>query len=168
MPDYSVFLLNEEGRIYRSMQLEAGDDTAALKQHVERWRPLFQLPKSKTKEERSLLDGTFDASTSPSFLTTADAQGLSAAVKRNDGKSIHAQCGAHGYRDVAPGVYRAPPAPRPAPAHGAPAPHPRRPCVRRARFLRSSHTRRCDERCLACRSRVVMMPRERRGDRRLR
>ncbi|MBS0640844.1 MAG: hypothetical protein JSS43_13270 [Proteobacteria bacterium] len=32
MPDYSVFLLNEEGRIYRSMQLEAGDDTAALKQ----------------------------------------------------------------------------------------------------------------------------------------
>ncbi len=42
---------------------------------------------------------------------------LVVSVKRNDGKSIHAQCGAHGYRDVAPGVYRAPPAPRVGASH---------------------------------------------------
>jgi hypothetical protein len=39
------------------------------------------------------------------------------SVKRNDGKTIHAQCGANGYKDIAPMVAHAPPAPLPNQSH---------------------------------------------------
>ena len=42
---------------------------------------------------------------------------LVVSVKRNDGKSVHAQCGAHGYHDVPAGVYQAPPTPRVGASH---------------------------------------------------
>ncbi|MBY0276448.1 thrombospondin type 3 repeat-containing protein [Candidatus Binatia bacterium] len=45
----------------------------------------LEVLKKFPDKDRWGLDGTFDVSTTPTFLATADAQGLTAAVKRNDG-----------------------------------------------------------------------------------